>query len=86
VSLREAVLRHSDSYVTTFAENMMAYGLGRIIDYRDEPFVRTVVKEAAKNDDHFSSFILGIVKSMPFQMRRAEDAEPTEVVGAPNNH
>jgi hypothetical protein len=86
VSLREAILRHSDSYVTTFAENLMAYGLGRIIDYKDEPFVRGVVKEAAKNDDHFSSFVLGIVKSVPFQMRRAEDAEPTDVVAAANNH
>ncbi len=57
VSLREAVLRHSDSYVTTFTENLMAYGLGRIIDYHDEPFVRGVVKDAAKNDNRFSSFI-----------------------------
>jgi cytochrome c551/c552 len=76
VSLRAAILKHSDSYVTTFAENMMAYGLGRVIDYRDEPFARVVVEEASKNDYRFTSFILGIVKSVPFQMRRVEDAEP----------
>jgi hypothetical protein len=76
VSLRQAILNHSDSYLTNFAENMMAYGLGRVIDYHDEPFVRGVVKEAAKNDNRFSSFILGIVKSVPFQMRRVEEAEP----------
>ncbi len=76
VSLREAILKHSDSYVTNFTEKLMAYGLGRIIDYHDEPFVRGVVKEAAKDDYRFSSIVLGIVRSVPFEMRRVEQAEP----------
>jgi len=80
VSLRQAILNHSDAFVGAFAESMLAYGLGRVIDYHDMPFVRGVEKEAAKNDNRFSSFILGIVKSPPFQMRRAEEAEPVPTV------
>ncbi|HWZ31420.1 MAG TPA: DUF1592 domain-containing protein [Bryobacteraceae bacterium] len=80
VSLRQAILNHSDAFVGAFTESMLAYGLGRVIDYHDMPFVRGVEKEAAKNDNRFSSFILGIVKSPPFQMRRAEEAEPVPTV------
>ncbi len=80
VSLRQAILGHSDAFIGAFTESMMAYGLGRVIDYRDMPFVRAVEKEAAKSDNRFSSFILGIVKSPPFQMRKAEEPESTPTV------
>jgi hypothetical protein len=81
-SLRQALMGHSDAFLQTFTENLLAYGLGRVIDYRDIPFVRSIERDAAKNDNRFSSFVLGVVKSMPFQMRRSEDAEPaaTDVV------
>ncbi len=85
-SLRQAILNHSDAFLGTFTENLLAYGLGRVIDYHDMPFVRAIAREAAKNDNRFSSFILGIVKSAPFQMRRAEenDSGPTDAVaGSP---
>jgi Protein of unknown function (DUF1592)/Protein of unknown function (DUF1588)/Protein of unknown function (DUF1587)/Protein of unknown function (DUF1585)/Protein of unknown function (DUF1595) len=82
-SLRQAVLNHSDAFIGTFTENLLAYGMGRVLEYYDEPTVRAIDKEAAKNGNRFSAFVMGIVKSAPFQMRRAEDAEPvaTEVVG-----
>jgi len=86
VSLRNAILNHSESYVTNFTENLMAYGLGRIIDYRDEPFVRAVVREAAKNDYRFSSLVLGVVKSVPFQMRRVEEPESSRPTEVPTDH
>jgi len=81
IGLRQALLQHSDSYVTNFAENLMAYGLGRIIDYRDEPFVRVVVRDAGNHGHRFTSFVLGIVNSVPFQYRRVEEpaARPTEM-------
>jgi len=81
-SLRQAILNHSDAFIGTFAENLLAYGIGRVIDYRDMPFVRAIEHQAAQNDNRFSSFILGIVKSPPFQMRRAEENEnaPTDAV------
>ena len=83
-SLRRAILNHSDAFISTFTQNLLAYGIGRVIDYHDMPFVRAVEREAARNDNRFSSFILGIVKSPAFQMRRAEEIEtPTDVVANP---
>ncbi len=76
VSLRQAILNHSDSYLGNFAENLLAYGLGRVLETYDMPVVRAIRREAARSDNRFSSFVLGIVKSAPFQMRRAEEAEP----------
>ncbi len=82
VSLRQALLNHSDSFLGTFTENLLAYGIGRVIDYRDMPFVRSIEHEAARNNNRFSAFILGVVKSPAFQMRRAEEGDslPTDVV------
>ena len=74
-SLRQAVLKHTDAFLGTFTENLLAYGLGRVIDYRDMPVVRAIDRDAARNNNRFSSFILGIVKCLPFQMRRTEEPE-----------
>jgi hypothetical protein len=83
VSLRRAILNHSDAFIGTFTENLMAYALGRVVDYHDMPMVRSIEQQAARNDNRFSSFVLGIVKSMPFQMRRAEGGQPpTETAAA----
>jgi hypothetical protein len=79
VSLRKAILSHSDAFVGTFTENLLAYALGRVLDYRDMPMVRSIEQEAARNSNRFSTFVLGIVKSMPFQMRRADGVDaPTD--------
>ena len=79
VSLREALLKHSDAFISAFTENLLAYGLGRVIDYRDMPTVRAIDRAAAAHNNQFSSFILAIVKSEPFQYRRAEEsAQVTE--------
>jgi hypothetical protein len=75
-SLRQAILNHSDVYVGAFTRNLLAYGLGRVIDYRDLPVVRQIQRQAAKNDNRFSTFVLGVVNSVPFQFRRVEDSEP----------
>jgi hypothetical protein len=75
-SLRQALLTHSDSFIGTFTENLLAYGVGRVMDYADMPTVRGIEHEAARSNNKFSSFVLGIVRSPAFQMRRAEDAEP----------
>jgi hypothetical protein len=74
-SLRAAVLAHSDAYLSTFTENLLAYGLGRVLDTSDMPFVRGVLRAAGRNNNRFSSFVLGIAASAPFQMRRAEESE-----------
>jgi hypothetical protein len=72
-SLRRALLNHSDSFLGAFTENLFAYGVGRVLELSDMTTVREIEKEAARNHNRFSSFILGIVRSPAFQMRRAEN-------------
>jgi hypothetical protein len=66
--LRQAILNRSDAFISTFTENLLAYGLGRVTDYRDMPVVRAIAASAAASGNRFSSFALGIIKSPPFQM------------------
>jgi hypothetical protein len=80
VTLRDAILDKPDLFVATMTEKLMIYALGRGVDARDMPAVRGVLREAAKNDNRFSSIVLGIVRSVPFRMRTtpgATDAETT---------
>ena len=67
-----ALLARPELFVTALTENMMTFALGRGVEYYDAPAVRKIVKDAEKDGYRFSSLILGIVKSAPFQMRRAE--------------
>ena len=75
VTLRDAILDRPDLFVATMTEKMMIYALGRGVDARDMPAVRAVLRDAAKNDNRFSSIVLGIVRSVPFRMRTTPDAE-----------
>ncbi len=68
-SLRLALLSRSDVFVRTMTEKLLTYGTGRALRYYDMPVVRSIDREAARNDNRFSSLIVGIVKSDPFQMR-----------------
>ena len=70
--LEGALLRRPELFVATLTEKLLTFALGRGVDYYDAPAVRKIVRDAAKDDYRFSSIILGIVKSVPFQMRRAE--------------
>jgi hypothetical protein len=79
VSLRQAILSHSDAFLGTFSQNLLAYALGRVVDYRDMPAVRAIEKDAARDDNRFPAFVLSIVRSAPFQMRRAEEIESVSV-------
>jgi Protein of unknown function (DUF1592)/Protein of unknown function (DUF1588)/Protein of unknown function (DUF1587)/Protein of unknown function (DUF1585)/Protein of unknown function (DUF1595) len=75
VSLRKAILSHSDAFVGTFTERLLAYALGRVVDAPDMPMVRSIERDAARDGNKFSAFVFAIVKSMPFQMRRADDVK-----------
>jgi Protein of unknown function (DUF1592)/Protein of unknown function (DUF1588)/Protein of unknown function (DUF1585)/Protein of unknown function (DUF1595)/Protein of unknown function (DUF1587) len=70
--LRQALLKHPELFVTTFTERLLTYALGRGLDFNDGPAVRAITRVAAGDQYRFSSMILGIVKSVPFQMRRSE--------------
>jgi hypothetical protein len=69
VSLRQALLKRPDVFVGTLTEKLLTYSLGRGLDYYDMPAVRAIVREASADNSRFSSIVLGIVKSVPFQMR-----------------
>ena len=69
--LNAALLDRPILLVRTFANNLMAYGLGRRVEYYDQPTIRAIVDEAEKNDYRISNFVLGVVKSDAFQMQRA---------------
>jgi hypothetical protein len=69
--LRDFLLDHRGQFVGTVTERLLAYALGRGVQYYDRPVVRSVVREAEAQDFRWSSVILGIVKSAPFQMRTA---------------
>ena len=56
-------------FVGTVTENLLTYSLGRSPEYYDASAVRAITRAAAREDYRFSSLILGIVKSTPFQMR-----------------
>src|SRR6266853_1182252 len=72
--LRAALLKRPEVFVETITEKLMTYGLGRGLQYYDMPVMRGVLREAAGQDNRFSAIVLGIVKSVPFQMRKRADA------------
>ena len=66
-----SALLSSDQFRVVLAEKLMVYALGRGLEPYDMPAVRAIVRDAATEDHHFSRFILGVVNSAPFTMRRA---------------
>ena len=70
--LEAGLLARPELFATTLTENLMTFALGRGVEYYDAPTIRKIVKDAETDGYKFSSLILGIVKSVPFQMRRAE--------------
>ena len=72
VALREALLRDPEIFVATVTEKLLTYALGRGLTASDMPAVRAIVRDARRDDYRFSSIVLGIVRSAPFQMRSSE--------------
>jgi hypothetical protein len=70
--LEKALLARPEVFAGTFTEKLLTFGLGRGVETYDAPAVRAVVRGAAARDYKFSAFILGIVNSTPFQMRRSQ--------------
>ena len=77
--LRAALLKRPDSLVRTFTQNLMAYALGRRIDYYDMPTVRDIGRKAAAKDYRMTEFILGVVNSPAFQMSQVEVVAEDEI-------
>ncbi len=69
--MRESLLAHPNTFVEALAEKLLTYAVGRGIDNLDKPAVRSITRAAARDNYRWSSLVLGIVKSVPFQMRQA---------------
>jgi cytochrome c5 len=70
--LRRALLKRKDVVLRTFTENLIAYALGRRVEYYDMPTIRKIVRDAESSQNHFSSYVLGVVRSPAFRMSRAD--------------
>ena len=70
--LLKALMDRPIPLIRTFTENLMAYALGRRVEYYDKPTVRAITKQAETDGYKISSFIMGVVNSPAFQMSRAE--------------
>jgi len=69
-AFRQALLGRGDQFVSTVAEKLLTYALGRGVEFADAPSVRRLVRDLAGHDDRWSTLIVGIVTSSPFEMRR----------------
>ena len=74
--LRQALLAQKTQFVKTVTDKLLTYALGRGLEYYDAPTVRAIDRAAAADDYRWSSIILAIVKSVPFQMRTAKPVNP----------
>jgi hypothetical protein len=73
--LKDLILtRHRDEFISTFTEKLMTYALGRGLESYDRPAVRTVMREAAKENDSVQALIRAIIDSPQFQMRRTKES------------
>ena len=70
--LREALLSRPNLFVTTLTERLLTYALGRGVEYYDAPAIRAITRAGARDGYRFSSLILGIIESPPFQLRRTQ--------------
>ncbi|TAK11053.1 MAG: DUF1592 domain-containing protein [Acidobacteria bacterium] len=76
--LRAALMKRSDVMVSHFTEMLMAYALGRRVEFYDMPTIRGIVRTAAAHDYRMSDLILGVVNSPAFRTARAEANDDTK--------
>jgi hypothetical protein len=74
-AFRDVLLSHRDQFVHTLAEKLFTYALGRGVEYYDQPAIRQIVRDVGRNENRWSSLVLGIVTSKAFQMRQVPEAD-----------
>jgi hypothetical protein len=70
--LRQILIDRKDQFAANVTQKLLAYALGRGIEYYDLPAIRKISREVAPDNYRWSDIVLGIVKSTPFQMRRSD--------------
>src|SRR5262249_50667647 len=81
VQLRELLVRPPDRFVETVTAKLLTYAIGRGVEYYDLPTVRQIARESAADGYRWSAVILGIIKSVPFQMREAAPVQTSVAAG-----
>jgi hypothetical protein len=76
-ALREALTADPEQFARVFTDKLLTYALGRGLEASDMPTVRRIVREAEGDDYRFSALVKGILNSVPFRMRRAQDPNAT---------
>ena len=75
--VRELLLSRREEFVTTVTSKLLTFALGRGIEHYDAPTIRATLRESEDREYSFSSLLTGIIKSVPFQMRRSAPASVT---------
>jgi len=68
-ALRQTLVARPEVFVGVLTEKLLTYALGRGLEYYDMPAVRQIVRDGSNRDFRFSSLVLGVVRSAPFQMK-----------------
>jgi hypothetical protein len=76
--------KYGDQFVTVATEKLLTYALGRGVEYRDMPLVRAIARDAKTQNGRFSSIVLGVVKSRPFQMNTKVEAAASTASARPS--
>ena len=66
---RQALVSRKGDFVGSVTNRLLTYGLGRGLEYYDAPVVRQILRDASVTDYRWSTIIMGIIQSQPFQMR-----------------
>jgi mono/diheme cytochrome c family protein len=84
-ALRQALLARRNEFAAKVTERLLTYALGRGVEYYDRPAIRKILRSAAPGDYRWSAVVLGVVNSLPFQMRIASGQEPVVAVNGADN-
>jgi hypothetical protein len=84
-ALRQWLLGYSTQFVQVVTEKLLVYALGRGVEYQDMPLVRSIARDAARNQNRVSALVMGVVNSKPFQMNmKVTDPVPSHTVDNAN--
>ena len=72
VDFRQGLVGFRQLFLSTLTQKLLTYALGRGVEYPDQPAIRQIMRDAEKGDMRWSALVMAVVRSMPFQMRRAE--------------
>jgi hypothetical protein len=72
VDFRQGLVGFRELFLSTLTQKLLTYALGRGVEYPDQPAIRQIMRDADRGDMRWSAIVMAVVRSMPFQMRRAE--------------